>query len=261
MNLVKFVEQKLYRIRGFMHPTDAFAFAGILNDQKSRSVKGALVEIGVFFGRSFSILALDARETGSKALGLDLFDIPGQRAYVDDICAKLDVVPAVEIVAGPSEDVKADDLVGRHGKARFFHIDGGHERHHLVADLALAMNVMADDCVIIFDDFMNAQYPDLSVAIIDSMREHSARLVPFAITRAKLYACNPAMKQTYIDALSRSARPPGSHLDKFSFLGSEILFIDQRMKQRAIFQSLASLGFGSMAGTITADKSLDFTRQ
>lgn len=261
MNLVKFVERKLYRIRGFMHPTDAFAFAGILSNQADRSIKGMLVEIGVFYGRSFSLLALHAKASGSVAVGIDLFDIAGQQSYVDNILSKFDVASAATIIAQPSESVQAESLVSKYQKARFFHIDGGHERYHLLADLGLAMNVMSDDCVIVFDDFMNAQYPDLSVAIIDKIQEYRENLVPFAITRAKLYACNPRMKEIYMEALLKSARPPGSHVDKFSFLGGEILFIDQRVKERAIFQSFASAGIGSAAKSFTGKSSLGFTRQ
>ncbi|GGB75574.1 hypothetical protein GCM10010833_33500 [Blastomonas aquatica] len=261
MYLIKFVESKLYRIRGFMHPTDAFAFAGILSNQADRSIKGMLVEIGVFYGRSFSLLALHAKASGSVAVGIDLFDIAGQQSYVDNILAKLDVASSAAIIAQPSESVGAEGLVSQYKKARFFHIDGGHERHHLLADLGLAMHVMSDDCVVVFDDFMNAQYPDLSVAIIDSIQEHSESLVPFAITRAKLYTCNPRMKEMYMEALLNSMRPPGSHIDKFSFLGSEILFIDQRVKERAIFQAFAAAGIGSVARSFTAKSSLGFTRQ
>ena len=244
-----------------MHPTDAFAFAGILSNQADRSIKGMLVEIGVFYGRSFSLLALHGKTSGSVAVGIDLFDIAGQQSYVDNILAKFDVASAAIIIAQPSESVQAQYLVSEYQKARFFHIDGGHERHHLYADLDLAMRVMSDDCVVIFDDFMNAQYPDLSVAIIDSIQEHSDILVPFAITRAKLYTCSPQMKHIYMEALLTGTRPPGSHIDKFSFLGSEILFIDQRIKERAIFQSFAAIGVGSLANSLTAKSSLGFTRQ
>lgn len=261
MNLVKFVESKLYRIRGFMHPTDAFAFVGILSNQIDRSIKGMLVEIGVFYGRSFSLLALHAKASGSVAVGIDLFDIAGQQSYVNNILAKFDVTSAATIIAQPSESVQAEGLVRDYEKARFFHIDGGHERHHLLADLGLAMNAMSEDCVVVFDDFMNAQYPDLSVAIIDSLQEHRENLVPFAITRAKLYTCNPRMKEIYMEALLNSTRPPGSHVDKFSFLGSEILFIDQRVKERAIFQSFAAAGFGAVANSFTPKSSIGFSRQ
>jgi hypothetical protein len=58
-----------------MNPSDALLFAAVAAGQTADGIKGSLAEIGVFFGRSFFLLAKMASDS-EKALALDLFNRP-----------------------------------------------------------------------------------------------------------------------------------------------------------------------------------------
>ena len=250
MKLQTHVSRNLYRIRGFMQPVDAYAFAGLLRDQARRSLSGCLAEIGVFYGRSFSMLALAAKASDTKAIGIDLFDIPEQREYVDAVIEKNQVDDTSELLAQSSESVSSEAFLKSYGKARFFHIDGGHETHHLHADMSLARKVSSEDFIIVCDDFMNAQYPDLSAAIIEELKKLKGVVSPFMITRSKLYLCNPKHKSHYMDAVESGRLPSGVSTEKFSFLGEELLFVSQSLLARAVHEFSAALGLGNAANAL-----------
>ena len=257
----QFVRDKLYRIKGFMHPTDAYAFVNLLDDQAQRGVEGHVGEIGVFYGRSFALLGRAARKTGDQAVGIDLFDIDGQRASVERTLTSEGLGETCTLLAKPSEQIDPNNLVARFGRSRFFHIDGGHERHHLLADVALAEAILAKDAIVVFDDFMNPQYPDLSAAIIDTLREKADVFGCFGITRAKLYVCRRGMEDLYASVLAQGPNPPGSNLDRFEFLGRPLTFLNQRIKERAIYQALAGIGMGSVAEKIVRSREATFRRE
>src|ERR1700677_697810 len=80
-DLRSFVDNRLYKIKGFLNPVDAMIFSDILNFQTCQEYTGAVAEIGVFYGRSFTLMA-KAITSEEKALGIDLYDIDGQLAYV-----------------------------------------------------------------------------------------------------------------------------------------------------------------------------------
>jgi len=260
MKLQTHLSRNLYRIRGFMQPVDAYAFASLLDDQARRSLSGCLAEIGVFYGRSFSMLAHAAQATATKAIGIDLFDIPEQRKYVDAIIKKNRVGEATELLAQSSESVSHEDFLKAYGKTRFFHIDGGHEAHHLHADLAFARKLSSDDFIIVCDDFMNAQYPDLSAAIIDELKDLKGVVSPFLITRSKLYLCNPKHKSHYIDAVASGRLPSGVSTEKFSFLGEDLLFVSQSILARAAHEISATLGMGDTANVLPFGQKRRYTR-
>lgn len=96
----EFIDRRLYRIRGFMHPSDAMAFSAIMSCQRQQGWQGALAEIGVFYGRSLALMALDAQASREKVLGIDLFDIPGQFGYVEEQLSNLGLSHTTPLHAG-----------------------------------------------------------------------------------------------------------------------------------------------------------------
>jgi hypothetical protein len=244
-----------------MHPTDAMAFAAILDHQAARGWSGALAEIGVFYGRSLALMALDAKSRGDKALALDLFDIPGQQAYVEDVLARHGLAEAVTFRPGSSLELAAADVLNEVGPVRLFSVDGGHELVHIANDAELATATLTAEGVVAFDDFMNAQYPDLSLGIIRFLEANADRLVPFAITRAKLYACPPAVYDDYRAAMAKATTWAGAKLDGFPFMGRDMAFIDQPLASRAIYQKFAERGLGKLGERLTPNRGRRFARQ
>lgn len=254
-----FIDRRLYRIRGFMHPVDAMVFANLLNFQERNGLAGGLAEIGVFFGRSFALMAQLAG--GSKVIGLDLFDIPGQRDYVEQVLARLGLDERCLLVGGNSLEIEPAQLVERVGPIRFFSVDGGHERHHVLGDGELAIAALAEHGVIAFDDFMNSQYPDLSAAVIDLLRAHEDEIAPFCITRSKLYVTRTASRERYLQAMRDVPLWAKGEWEEFSFLDRPVVHVTQSVRNRAIYQALAAQGFGGIAGALTGRERRINTRQ
>lgn len=229
-----------------MHPSDAKVFQEILIGQTRRSIKGALAEIGVFYGRSFSLLAMNAKDSGETALGLDLFENPDQIPYVENVLKENDLLASCRLEAGSSLDLSPSDVTAMAGPVRFFSVDGGHEMEHILHDSALAAGSVCEQGVIAFDDFMNAQYPDLTVGLIDFLRENADTVRPFAITRAKLYVAPVGACALYQDILESMDLSGGLERDRFKLLGHEVVFIDQPGVNRAVYQKLAERGLGKV---------------
>lgn len=256
-----FVDRELYRIRGFMHPSDAIAFSAIMSFQAEQGWRGAHAEIGVFYGRSLALLALDAVRQDGSVLGIDLFDIAGQQDYVGERLRLLGLDKVVDLHAGSSLDLTAADIAARCGPVRLFSVDGGHELVHIENDAELATAALSGEGVIAFDDFMNPQYPDLSRGIIRFLEDNPGRLVPFALTPAKLYACTPASYEAYRTMMERLEPWAGARLDRFRFMDREVVFLDQPLLSRGIYQKLAERGFGRLGNRLAPKSARRFARQ
>jgi len=258
-SLRSFIDNGLYKIRGFMHPVDAMAFSAILEYQVREGMQGGIAEIGVFFGRSFSLLARNAQSAGDRALGIDLFDISGQLDYVRAVIAREGVQQATQLHAGSSLELTARDVTDKIGPVRFFSVDGGHELHHIAKDSELAIETLAPHGVIAFDDFLNPQYPDLTVGVIDFLR-HTESVVPFCISRAKLYVCRPEFRDRYMTLIRTTPLWASVEREEFTFLGHRIIFTSQSIINRGLYQKLAERGLGRLGNFLTMQKQRRFAR-
>jgi hypothetical protein len=258
--LRRFIDRRLYRIPGFLQPVDAMAFCGILAFQAERGWSGALAEIGVFWGRSLALLAQGAGK-GEAVLGIDLFDWPDQQDFVRRTVLSERGAGTLDLHPGSSLDLTAAQVLERCGPVRLFSVDGGHELVHIESDAELAAASLSGEGVIAFDDFMNAQYPDLSRGIIRFLEDNADRVVPFAITPAKLYACPPAVYEAYRTMMERLEPWAGARLDRFRFMDREVVFLDQPLVARALYQKLAERGLGWLGDKLAPAPTRRFARQ
>lgn len=201
-NARNYVFHLMPRVRGYLSMVDGLAMASILIGQKNASLGGGIVEIGVFFGRSFYLMAmlLDGHE---KALAIDTFDIDASsgrdgehlRCFLK-IGARMGIKLEREmIVVGDALRVSAEQILGKTGPVRFFSIDGGHKLEYVLHDARLAADTISDYGVICFDDFCNPEWPEVSLAIFDFIRAKGGDFVPFLISQKKLFVC----KRQYLD--------------------------------------------------------------
>ena len=260
-NLMRFIDRDLYLIRGFMHPADALAFSMIMSFQDASNWAGGLAEIGVYYGRSLSLMAVGAKAQASKVLGMDLFDIDGQQDYVRKVLKDRGLEAAVTLLPGSSLDLHPEDVLAACGNVRLFSIDGGHELEHINSDAELATASLSPQGVIAFDDFMNPQYPDLSRGIISFLESNSARIVPFAITKAKLYACTPATYEAFRGMMEQAQPWAGVVTDRFRFMDRDIVFLDQKILSRAVYQKLAEFGLGGLGARLAPSYRRKASRQ
>jgi predicted O-methyltransferase YrrM len=247
------IDRELYRIRGFLHPVDAMLFANLLSGQTANGVTGGVCEIGVFYGRSLVLMATALADEHERALGIDLFDI-GRGSQLADVQAALtrhDVERKCTLLQRSSLDLSPDDITSVVGGVRFFSIDGGHERHHVDHDSALALSCLANEGIIAFDDFFNPLYPDVTVAVMDFVRKHPTEVAPFCLSRGKLYVCRSSHYADYLDLARKSSMWASVELQSFDFLGRKIAYFTQSIVNRAFYQKSAERGLGSIGHYFT----------
>jgi len=197
----KYVFSDMHEIQGYLSPVDALTIAAVLSAQQDNGLTGGIAEIGVFYGRSFFLMQLVANGSDS-CFAADLFDIRAHRNIDDQYDQFIKngrklgfAVNEEQIYVGDSKFLSADYIRERVGSCRLFHIDGGHHWQHVAVDSQIAMNSMADHGVIVFDDFFNPEWPDVSLAAVDFLTSQR-HLKPFAITNRKLYVS----KADHVDA-------------------------------------------------------------
>ena len=86
---------------------------------------------------------------------------------------------------------------------RFFSVDGGHRYDDVAHDIRLAAAPLHPRGIIVADDFMNAQWPEVTLAVADWLREPGNPIAPFLCTPSKLYLCPRADKSFYQAAASQ----------------------------------------------------------
>ena len=181
-------------IPGFLFPVACAGTMALLNHQKARGIRGGLLEIGIFQGKYFSVLARSAQDTGERLLGIDNFMYAPEATARAALAGHPETRDApVTIWAGASDTFTAASIESElGGKARFVSIDGSHAAADVANDLALAEAVLNPQGIIAVDDFLNPRALGVGEATHLHFRMH-ARLRPFALFGNKLFLAAEAM--------------------------------------------------------------------
>lgn len=183
-------------IPGWFPLLDQVLFDWLLNRQKSTGVRGDLLEVGVYMGKSAIFLGRYLQE-GERYTVCDLFegDAPDdanraestksyaaltRQAFEANYLSFHDELPRV--VQGPSSLVT--DEVER-GSCRFAHIDGSHLYEHVHGDIGAARDALLPDGIVALDDFRSEHTPGVSVAVWEAVLNRGLR--PICLTTQKLY--------------------------------------------------------------------------
>jgi len=193
------------RVKGWLNNRSAQMIAALSQHQLDEGLHGAVGEIGVHHGRLFVLLVLASREEDA-AVAIDLFEKQelnvdrsgkGSRAIFERNLRSHGIDPSqVKIVADSSFNVSGEDLRGALGPLRLFSIDGGHTPDCILNDLRIADAALAEHGVAIIDDVFNSSWP----GVVTGYREYldqSPRLVPFATSPNKVYACPQPFVEHY----------------------------------------------------------------
>lgn len=240
---------KLPRIKWYMDVLDAFIFAQTAEAHKEMKAKGAVAEIGVFFGRSLFLLR---KIYGTdKLLGMDLFDIPADGrnlAQLDQILAYSEQydfgVTRDMLLQADSTELTPETILDAIGPVKFFSVDGGHLLHHVACDSSLADTVLTDEGVIAFDDSFNPEWPEVTAGVIDFLRSHPD-YATFCISDKKLYVCRAEHHAHFKAHMAGLARAFG-HADR-EFLDHEALVLRHSLPKKAAARLLARTGLGGLS--------------
>lgn len=230
MSLDRYIARSMRSVVGYLSTLDAQLIATLLSVQDRENIPGHLCEIGVHHGRLFFLLAL-ARRSGERALAIDIFEDDAMTANTSHagrdrglfVNADRLGIPLSddEIVKSSSLDVQPVDIRARTaGGIRFFSVDGCHYRRFVENDVQLAAQTVSGPGIIAIDDFFNIDWPDVT-AVTCELLQRTDTLVPFALTRSKLYVAAPAAAERYRSALRQDPRLPKTSTAEF--LGREVI--------------------------------------
>lgn len=181
--------------------------------QKSNSISGDLVEIGVHHGQFFIAMALlsDGRE---QVVAVDVFDwqhlnidksgrgdLDIFKGHISNICPdKNIIIRQADSLAIKISD-KTDEQFGKR-KYRIFHIDGGHTPEHVVNDLRIAEACVVEGGVVIADDFLHPKWIGVTEGIFKYIADGASPLLPFAFGNNKMYFCFDKHFDHYYDTIN-----------------------------------------------------------
>ena len=221
-------------VPGFLDGLDAALFLRLGEVQAAHDVRGHLLEIGAWYGRSAIVLGAVKRQDEELHV-CDLFETPPPTAAGRcelagegeplEAPSRTQFEAAYESVHGElpvvhqcaSSMLAASDLGAN--QFRFIHIDGSHSYDAVLRDIALARELAADECVIIFDDFRNLGHLGVAAAVWPSVV--SSEVEPFACTPAKLYTTLERQHtHAYRRAVERFATERGNELRHTDLLES-----------------------------------------
>jgi hypothetical protein len=170
-----------------------------LLDQQAR-VSGDLFEIGVWRGRSASLLA-SYRKGDEKLYLCDLrLDEPAVRRAIRSVGAEpVNIVP----LSGPSADLPAKlDLMAMHQTVRWFHIDGEHTGTAVYRELEFANRIVNTDGIVVIDDFFSPRYPANTTEAIRYLEKNPFHFRLLAVGFNKGYLCRPESLPRYMDFMA-----------------------------------------------------------
>ena len=185
-------------LEGWFYHQDMLYLA-ILNDIHSKNqVKGHIVEIGVYKGKSLSFLSHFIKDI-ETLYGYDTFP----NNYYESTKLALENYGAnvqYELIKADTSKLNNDDIKAKmNGKGiRILHIDAGHEYHEVFHSILSFSPYVIDAGIIVMDDYQDREFPGIEAAVLDFCEiDRPRRFVPFLSGQNKIYLCNKYMANIY----------------------------------------------------------------
>jgi hypothetical protein len=189
--------RRLDDVPGWFPALDQTLFDWFLDRQEAAGMRGDLLEIGVYMGKSAIFLGRHLRQ-GERYTVCDLFegDAPDEankaestksyssltrQAFEENYLAFHDELP--RILEGPSSIVP-DEVEPR--SCRFVHIDASHLYDHVYNDIGAAHDLLLPGGIVVLDDFRSEHTPGVSIAAWEAVLNRGLR--PVCLSTQKLYA-------------------------------------------------------------------------
>ncbi|HZS41002.1 MAG TPA: class I SAM-dependent methyltransferase [Polyangia bacterium] len=169
------IGEKIRSIPGWFTIDDCAHFALVLRMQSAFGLRGDVLEIGTYHGRSAAAMAPFLDE-GERLVLCDLFGAAPREDYPTPPTPALlrsnlrAVCPALrdeqlEIHDGPSQTLSLARPI------RFAHVDGGHTRGEALGDLRRVDGWLLARGVIAVDDYHHREFPEVTPAVDQFLAE------------------------------------------------------------------------------------------
>lgn len=226
------LEDKLHRgVAGWLNEGAISAVIAFAKWQHQNEVLGDVAEIGVHHGKFFILLA-NLRRQHERAFAIDVFedqhlnsDNSGRgnlSSFTEHLSSYADDVDVTIIQKDSKALTRSDFYRGRRGYIRLFSVDGSHTAAHTASDLAIAAQLLADDGLIILDDFYNPDWPGVQEGFYRFFSVSYKDVVPFAYGNNKLYLCKADSHRKYLGFVENDLRPFLGHYKQVEIGGLNV---------------------------------------
>lgn len=186
-------------IKGWLHPQAAAMMAFLLDCQKNYGLQGGLMEIGVFHGRSATLLGLYGRSDETFVL----CDIVYPAGVKEEIQAGTSA--KCTFLEKQSFHINVGfDLPSPEERFRFIHIDGNHSGTDITHELRLSDALLHPDGIICVDDFFNPVYPQITDAVLHYLRQNPYGLTMFLVGYNKAFLGRPTRVHPYMKTIENA---------------------------------------------------------
>ncbi|WP_269608945.1 class I SAM-dependent methyltransferase [Prochlorococcus marinus] len=189
-------------LEGWFFPQDMLSLA-IFNELHSKNnIKGHIVEIGVYKGKSFSFLSHFIKDT-ENLYGYDTFP----EDFYESTNLALENYGAnvqYELIKADTSELNNDDIKAKiDGKGiRILHIDAGHEYHEVFHSLLSFSPYVINNGIIVVDDYQDPEFPGIEAAVLDFCEiDRPRRFVPFFSGANKIYLCVTHMAKLFHEGI------------------------------------------------------------
>ncbi|MBJ3808706.1 class I SAM-dependent methyltransferase [Streptomyces flavofungini] len=171
-------------------------FGWLLTRQQDRGVRGDLLEIGVYLGKSaiflghhlvdgegYTVCDLfedDAPDGANEAESRKSYPSLTKQAFERNYLSFHDELPRV--LRGPSSVVPGE-VPPR--SCRFVHVDASHLYEHVHGDIGAARDTLLPEGIVVLDDFRSEHTPGVSIAAWEAVLNRG--LKPICLSTQKLY--------------------------------------------------------------------------
>jgi hypothetical protein len=185
--------QRFAPLPGWFNDESVHVWDCLLAFQAQRGLRGHFFEIGVFHGKSAGLAWLHTRG-GEEILLVDPYRL-------ETVLPILEAVRSQGIKAFPltSDRLPVAALDPYRGGCRWLHVDGEHTGFAAAHDLALADSLLHDQGVVVVDDFMTANYPQVTASVFAYLHAHPKHLSLFLCGFHKGYLARPRAARTYLE--------------------------------------------------------------
>jgi hypothetical protein len=217
--------------RGPFPLESAFTWSVLLSAQACSDIRGGMLEIGVEYGTS-AFLMLDALRAGEHATFIDLAET---REWLEGINGPYKNQVAYTYIVGNTLKIDPSEIPP---SCRWIHIDGGHLYKHVSNDLALAVDSLSDNGVMVLDDFFEIRWPDVTIAVMDFLKTNK-KITPFLLVNRKLYCARSkasanSYKNMFSSFISRNGNEVGQVRcwDDVAMMGEQIVVAKMEMSEQ-----------------------------
>jgi hypothetical protein len=224
-----------HNVVGWFYWIDHLIFHQLLT-RTQKHIVGDVAELGIANGKS----AIAISNYKRKSDNFYLFDI--SQEFADSAAANIAVYGTDINLQWRVQDsfTLSSESFSFKNKLRFVHIDGAHEHVPVLKDIMNFSEHVADDGVIVLDDYNDPEYPGVHSAAIQFLLENTHWVI-FVIGQNKAYLCKREFYNFYALSILDNLEMIGIGCDLgFSFnlrevLDFNVIIVNSRGSQTAQF--------------------------